>query len=79
MSRNIKVRAAVDTLAAPVPTASLLFCHIGVGNTDDAKTVWLDKPTEAARLPRLDTPNERGYRPPTLVLDSLVIRVREES
>ena len=34
--------------ASDTEQASLIFCYIGVGNTDDAKTVWLDKPAEAA-------------------------------
>ena len=34
--------------ASDTEQASLLFCYIGVGNTDDAKTVWLNKPTGAA-------------------------------
>lgn len=29
--------------ASDTEEASLIFCYIGVGNTDDAKTVWLDK------------------------------------
>ena len=33
--------------ASDTEEASLIFCYIGVGNTDDAKTVWLDKPVEA--------------------------------
>jgi uncharacterized RmlC-like cupin family protein len=28
--------------------ASLVFCYIGVGNTQDAKTVWLDTKAESA-------------------------------
>ena len=34
--------------ASDTEQASLLFCYIGVGDTDDAKTVWLDKPAGAA-------------------------------
>ena len=34
--------------ASDTEQASLLFCYIGVGNTDDTKTVWLDKATEVA-------------------------------
>lgn len=29
--------------ASDTEEASLIFCYIGVGNTDDAGTVWLDK------------------------------------
>jgi uncharacterized RmlC-like cupin family protein len=32
--------------ASDTEEASLIFCYIGVGNTHDAKTVWLDKPAE---------------------------------
>ena len=38
----------VITNASDTEQASLLFCYIGVGNTEDAKTVWLDKATEVA-------------------------------
>jgi uncharacterized RmlC-like cupin family protein len=30
--------------ASDAEEASLIFCYIGVGNTQDAKTVWLDNP-----------------------------------
>jgi uncharacterized RmlC-like cupin family protein len=29
--------------ASATEEASLIFCYIGVGNTTDAQTVWLDK------------------------------------
>jgi uncharacterized RmlC-like cupin family protein len=29
--------------ASAAEEASLIFCYIGVGNTEDAKTVWLDR------------------------------------
>ena len=34
--------------ASDTEEASLIFCYIGVGNTQDAKTVWLDNPGTAA-------------------------------
>ena len=33
--------------ASDAEEASLIFCYIGVGNTQDAKTVWLDKGAKA--------------------------------
>jgi mannose-6-phosphate isomerase-like protein (cupin superfamily) len=40
-------RGAIHVIANASDTeeASLIFCYIGVGNTADAKTVWLDQPT----------------------------------
>ncbi len=35
--------------ASEVDEASLIFCYIGVGNTADAKTVWLDQPPTGTR------------------------------
>ena len=32
--------------ASDTEAASLIFCYIGVGNTDAARTVWLDRPAE---------------------------------
>jgi uncharacterized RmlC-like cupin family protein len=32
--------------ASATEEASLIFCYIGVGNTGDAKTVWVDKGTD---------------------------------
>jgi hypothetical protein len=39
---------AIDVLANASATekASLIFCYIGVGNTADAQTVWLDQAAE---------------------------------
>lgn len=34
--------------ASETKEASLVFCYIGVGNTDAAETVWLDKTARAA-------------------------------
>ncbi len=34
--------------ASDTEEASLIFCYIGVGNTGDAMTVWLDKPEGTA-------------------------------
>jgi uncharacterized RmlC-like cupin family protein len=33
--------------ASETAEASLIFCYIGVGNTDAARTVWLDQPATA--------------------------------
>lgn len=43
-------RGAIHVIAnaSDSEEASLIFCYIGVGNTDDAKTVWLDKAAEGA-------------------------------
>ena len=40
-------RGAIHIIANASDTeeASLIFCYIGVGNTADAKTVWLDRST----------------------------------
>ena len=35
--------------ASETEEASLIFCYIGVGNTDAAKTVWIEKDSKVAK------------------------------
>ena len=35
--------------ASDTEEASLIFCYIGVGNTDAAETVWIDKTSQVSR------------------------------
>jgi len=35
--------------ASETEEASLIFCYIGVGNTDAAETVWIDRNSQVAR------------------------------
>jgi hypothetical protein len=36
--------------ASETEEASLIFCYIGVGNTDAAETVWIEKNSKTAKV-----------------------------